>query len=237
MREIDATSEVEAPGEVPASTGGVVDLDRILGTIPVVLVFMEDLTAPAERELLRSLGDRLADFGHERTQVLGVAPVGSDEVGDLVAGVGGNARVLADADRSLAARLAGPTGPGASPRWWSVPLAKLRRPGWMSRGAPSPRSPGPDQSARRSLTCRVVRFVMGNAPPGTAGRWAVRSRSGPAPLSLPLPAWGLPRRAPRPRAASVNPSPDEVVEAQRAGRPLDAPGGATTNQRVPTSGS
>ena len=74
---------------------------------------MEDLTAPAEREVLRSLGDRLADFGHERTQVLGVAPVGSDEVGDLVAGVGGNARVLADADRSLAARFGGSYRPGA----------------------------------------------------------------------------------------------------------------------------
>lgn len=95
------TAEV---GEVPASTGGRVDLDRILGTIPVVLVFLEDPADGPGRELLRGLGERLADFGRDRVQVLGVAPRPQAELHELAEGTEGNARVLADPDRSLATR-------------------------------------------------------------------------------------------------------------------------------------
>ena len=35
-----AEQSMEPVGEVPASTGGAVDIDRILGRIPIVLVFL-----------------------------------------------------------------------------------------------------------------------------------------------------------------------------------------------------
>ena len=53
----------DGPGEVPASTGGVVDLDRVIGTIPVLLVFVEPLIAPEVDRLVEDLGLHLADFG------------------------------------------------------------------------------------------------------------------------------------------------------------------------------
>ena len=91
-------------GEVPASTGGVVDLDRIIGNIPVVLVFLTDPGGPQSLEVMRSLGERLVDFGHERVQVLGVAPVEQSEAMGAEDRVAGHARLLADEDRSVARR-------------------------------------------------------------------------------------------------------------------------------------
>jgi peroxiredoxin len=99
-------------GEVPASTGGVVDLDRIIGNIPVVLVFLGDPQHPTGLEVLRSLGERLVDFGHDRVQVLAVSPLGQQELVDSDAVAVGNARVLSDPDGALAARFEGAYGEG-----------------------------------------------------------------------------------------------------------------------------
>ena len=91
-------------GEQPASTGGKVDLDRVLGTIPVVLVFTEPLVSASSRAVLGALGEHLAEFGRERVQVLGVARVDVDEAMSGTDGIAGNLRVLADPDGELAAR-------------------------------------------------------------------------------------------------------------------------------------
>lgn len=91
-------------GEVDASTGGVVDLDRLVGNIPVVLVFADPLGSAATRSVLASLGRHLADFGRERIQVLMVARVDAETAGAEADSVEGNARVLADPDGELAAR-------------------------------------------------------------------------------------------------------------------------------------
>jgi peroxiredoxin len=99
-------------GEVPASTGGMVDLDRIVGNIPVVLVFLEDPAEAAGRELLRSLGQHLVDFGRDRIQVLAVAPLDGTRVEALDGATEGNARILADPDRRLADRLGVAYWPG-----------------------------------------------------------------------------------------------------------------------------
>jgi peroxiredoxin len=96
-----------APGEVPASSGGVVDLDRILGRIPIVLVFLDDPTSDPAREALRSLGERQVDFGHDRVQILCVAPRGQDELVEIDLRTEGNVRILADPDRRLAERFGG----------------------------------------------------------------------------------------------------------------------------------
>jgi peroxiredoxin len=89
-------------GEVPASTGGVVDLDRILGRIPVAIVFVEAPERPESRELLRGLGERLADFGRDRIQVLMASPVGQPDLEHLEDGIEGHARMLSDPERELA---------------------------------------------------------------------------------------------------------------------------------------
>lgn len=94
-------------GEVPSSTGGPVDLDRILGRIPVVLVFLEPPDDAAALEALRGMGEHLVDFGHDRVQLLAVAnrPVGVvEELDDFASG---NVRILADPDGSLASRFGG----------------------------------------------------------------------------------------------------------------------------------
>jgi peroxiredoxin/carbon monoxide dehydrogenase subunit G len=94
----------DGPGEVPASTGGVIDLDRVIGTIPVLLVFVEPLIAPEVDRIVEDLGLHLADFGRRRVQLLVVANV--DEFGAEMASdsVAGNVRILADRDASLAER-------------------------------------------------------------------------------------------------------------------------------------
>lgn len=111
MDTTDSTSSDRTPGEVPASTGGVVDLERIIGNIPVVLVFLSEPTSPTGSEVLRSLGERLVDFGHDRVQVLAVGPVDQQTAVIADEGSSGNARILADPDGSLASRFDGSYDP------------------------------------------------------------------------------------------------------------------------------
>ena len=79
-------------------------LDRVIGTIPMVLVFVQPVDDPAVLELLRSLGDSLADFGRDRVQLLAVAHIGPDDAVHLGDQTSGNVRILADKDGSLAAQ-------------------------------------------------------------------------------------------------------------------------------------
>lgn len=95
---------VAPSGEVPASTGGVVDLDRIVGTIPVLLVFVEPLHGAATATVLESLGQHLSEFGRDRVQLLAVARVDQDEAVRSTSALQGNVRVLADPDGELARR-------------------------------------------------------------------------------------------------------------------------------------
>ena len=101
------TADLNSPigGEVPASTGGVVDLDRIIGNIPTVLVFIETPSSDRGREVLDALGQRLVDFGHDRIQLLAVSPVPVSQAMDADAASIGNVRILADTDRLLAVQL------------------------------------------------------------------------------------------------------------------------------------
>jgi peroxiredoxin len=104
-------------GKVPASTGGEVALERIIGRIPVVLVFVEPPDDAVGHEVLRSLGEHLADFGRDRIQLLAVArrPVEGDQgVTAVEDDVEGNARILADPDGTLAARVGADYLPGRS---------------------------------------------------------------------------------------------------------------------------
>lgn len=92
-------------GEVPASTGGVVDLDRIIGNIPTVLVFIETPTSERGQQVLDALGERLVDFGRDRIQLLAVSPVDVMDAMDADASALGHVRILADTDRLLAVHL------------------------------------------------------------------------------------------------------------------------------------
>lgn len=95
---------VQPVGEVPASTGGVVDLDRLLGRIPVVLIFVEPLDAATSHDLIAALGEHLVDFGRDRVQVLAVARVETADAERVADAIEGNLRVLADPEELLARR-------------------------------------------------------------------------------------------------------------------------------------
>lgn len=92
-------------GEVAASTGGVVDLDRIIGNIPTVFVFIETPTSEAGQEVLSALGERLVDFGRDRIQLLAVSPVEVGAAMDADTAAIGHVRIIADTDRMLAVQL------------------------------------------------------------------------------------------------------------------------------------
>lgn len=94
-------------GEVPASTGGLVDIDRILGRIPIVLVFLEPPDDSDARAALQGMGRHLVDFGRDRVQLLAVARRSVAEVERIDDGVPGNVRILADPDGALAERFGG----------------------------------------------------------------------------------------------------------------------------------
>jgi len=102
-----AEQSMEPVGEVPASTGGAVDIDRILGRIPIVLVFLEPPDDSDARQALEGMGRHLVDFGRDRVQLLAVARRSSAEVQRLDDQVPGNVRILADPDGSLAERFEG----------------------------------------------------------------------------------------------------------------------------------
>ena len=92
-------------GEVAASTGGVVDLDRIIGNIPTVLVFIETPTSDAGQEVLDALGRRLVDFGRDRIQLLAVSPVDPSVAMSADASALGHVRIVSDVDRMIAVQL------------------------------------------------------------------------------------------------------------------------------------
>ncbi len=92
-------------GEVAASTGGVVDLDRIIGNIPTVLVFIETPTSEAGQAVLDALGRRLVDFGRDRIQLLAVSPVDPSVAMSADASALGHVRIVSDVDRLLAVQL------------------------------------------------------------------------------------------------------------------------------------
>lgn len=101
---VDVTRPEGSPGEVPASTGGVVDLDRVIGNIPLLLVFVEPLGAPSTSTVLESLGRHLVEFGRDRVQLLAVARVGPEAAEAAIDGLDGNVRLLADPRGELAQR-------------------------------------------------------------------------------------------------------------------------------------
>ena len=92
-------------GEVAASTGGLIDLDRIIGNIPAVMVFIENPGAGSGQEVLDALGQRLVDFGRDRIQLLAVSPVAVSEAMEADASAVGHVRIVADRDRLLAVHL------------------------------------------------------------------------------------------------------------------------------------
>ncbi len=92
----------QSPGEVEASTGGVVDLDRIVGRIPVVLVFVAPVFDERTYDTLAGMGRHLVDFGRDRIQLLAVARVDAATAADADISVPGNVRILADVDGAIA---------------------------------------------------------------------------------------------------------------------------------------
>lgn len=131
-----AGEPVDRPGEVPASTGGDVDLDRVIGTIPVVLVFVEPVVAPEVDQLVAGLGRHLADFGRERVQLLAVARVEPTMAAAVAEQTPGNVRILADHDGSLAERYGVTYRPGAPTTVLIDESGRVART-WVDRAGPA----------------------------------------------------------------------------------------------------
>lgn len=93
---------VEPQGEVAASTGGVVDLDRLVGSLTVAMVFVDPLDSRETRAALGALGEHLVEFGRDRVQVLAVAREDRADVERAAGSTAGNLRILADPDGRLA---------------------------------------------------------------------------------------------------------------------------------------
>ncbi len=62
------------PFRAPSSNGQTLDLDAFVGKVRVVLVFFADMTGPLSQAALADLDEHLVDFGHERVQLLAIAP-------------------------------------------------------------------------------------------------------------------------------------------------------------------
>lgn len=102
-----ATARMEPAREIahfslPASTGQTLSLESFQGKVPLVLVFLSDVSSDEDTALLDRLNERLRDFGKERSQVLVVARLTAREARDLADERGLGIAVLADASGAMA---------------------------------------------------------------------------------------------------------------------------------------
>lgn len=95
----DTTPETIPDFSLAASTGQTLALDSFRGKVPMAIVFLEGLEQ--DRDLVRALDARLADFGSERSQILAVAKVTAREARDFAETEGIGMPILADASGAM----------------------------------------------------------------------------------------------------------------------------------------
>jgi peroxiredoxin len=86
---------------LPASTGQTLALDSYRGKTPLALFFLPGIRTEPDLALLRRYDAHLADFGKQRSQVLGVVREQARTVRDLADSMGLHLPVLADASGSM----------------------------------------------------------------------------------------------------------------------------------------
>jgi peroxiredoxin Q/BCP len=86
---------------LPASTGQTLGLDSYRGKTPLAIFFLPTVENEEDLGLLRRYDEHLADFGNQRSQVLGVVRGRARTVRDLADSMGLHLPVLADASGSM----------------------------------------------------------------------------------------------------------------------------------------
>jgi peroxiredoxin Q/BCP len=86
---------------LPASTGQTLGLESFRGRTPLAIFFLPGIQSEADLALLRRYDSHLADFGSQRSQVLGVVMETARTVRDLADSMDLHLPVLADASGSM----------------------------------------------------------------------------------------------------------------------------------------
>ena len=112
---MDGTAATNIPDfDLPSSTGRNLSLDSFVDKVPLAIAFLTDLET--DREVLEALDEALVRFGETRSQVIVVAPIGSDELADFVEQYDITIPILADAEGSMARDFGVGTGDRTSRR-------------------------------------------------------------------------------------------------------------------------
>lgn len=81
---------------LPASTGQTLTRSAFVDTVPLVITFVSDLTSYETAQRLQAYNDRLAEFGSQPAQVLGVASATASSVRESADDIGIRFPILAD---------------------------------------------------------------------------------------------------------------------------------------------
>lgn len=87
---------------LPASTGQTLSFDSFRGKVPIVMVFLGDLSADGDVTLLKELDSHLKDFGSQRSQLLIVVRATARVARELSDEMKLSVPLLADASGALA---------------------------------------------------------------------------------------------------------------------------------------
>ena len=86
---------------LPASTGQTLGLESFRGKTPLAIFFLPGIQSETDLALLRRYDSHLADFGSQRSQVLGVVMERARTVRDLADSMDLHLPILADASGSV----------------------------------------------------------------------------------------------------------------------------------------
>jgi peroxiredoxin len=101
--QIEPAVGAPAPGfRAPTSHGQTLDSESFHGKLAVVLFFLAHPGRPDDELLLDSFDEHLVDFGHERVQLLGVAPSAPRELRERADGQQLAVTILADESGAIA---------------------------------------------------------------------------------------------------------------------------------------
>lgn len=85
------------PFRAPASTGQTLAWDSFAGKLPVILLFLPSVSEPADVDHIKEFDRIQADFGRERSQLLGVCKATASELRQAAADHSFTIPILADA--------------------------------------------------------------------------------------------------------------------------------------------
>jgi peroxiredoxin Q/BCP len=135
----EATIGRAAPAfRAPTSNGQTLDSETFHGKLAVVLFFLTDPAHPDDQVLLDSFDEHLVDFGHQRVQLLGVAPCSPRALRDRTDLQQLAVTILADEDGAIARSFGAPAADGETR---SAPTVVIDRQGILTARVPCTDAP------------------------------------------------------------------------------------------------